>query len=73
MGLPSVLASAGRPKELRLSYAAAKGRGVGRGGSRGGAAAGGRGRGAGGGRGRCSKMAAIGKLSPCGPSLYELS
>lgn len=48
---------AGRPKELRLSYAAARGRGMGRSGSRPGPSA--RGRGAGG-RGRGGKTAAVG-------------
>ncbi|KAI3432621.1 hypothetical protein D9Q98_004167 [Chlorella vulgaris] len=50
---------AGRPKELRLSYAAARGRGMGRSGSR----PGGAGRGRGGGRGRGSKAAAAADLA----------
>ena len=52
------LVPAGRPKELRLSYAAARGRGVGRSAPRAGSG-GGRGRGG----GKKSKAAAIGESS----------
>lgn len=58
---------AGRPKELRLSYAAARGRGIGRAAPRPGGG-GGRGRG----RGKSAK-AMLGELCPCSLQQFKQS